>query len=332
MENTILYTLIGICMFGCITRLLLAGYYKSLLHALKSMRRSKNKTAAALREQFILRYQAMLGVENVDFFVGRFLSERKLFGISLTTWNGLHTQFVSLCLLIGAVSAFALVVQDAEVTAVLRTMFHGIWTSTLLIFVDGFCMIGGKAGALRDGLCDYLENYLKVRLEHEYKVWGRCEQEEKPSKAVLEAQLQIMDAKAYQKQKKQEVKELRSSEQKNRRQAAYAARVEEKMRREQEKLQKREEKLRKKLREEALPVYRSGKSTEGQNRVRKEAELLKREVEERRRREAEAAAAREQTEQEKSSVTGQESHAAAEEQKSEQDQVNELLKEFLIRC
>ena len=47
-------------------------------------------------------------------------------------------------------------------------------------------------------------------------------------RSALEAQLQIVDAKAYQKQKKQEAKELRTAELKNRRQATYTAKVEEK--------------------------------------------------------------------------------------------------------
>lgn len=340
MENIVFYTLIGICGVGCAARMVLAGYYRNLLHALRSMRRSKNKTAAALKEQFLLRYQAMLGVENVDFFVGRFLAERKLFGISLMVWNGLHTQFVGLCLLLGAVAAFANIIKDAEVSTVLLTMFHGIWTSTLLIFVDGFCMIEGRTGAIRDGLCDYLENYLKIRLEHEYKVWGKCERDAKPSKAALEAELQIADEKEYRKQRKQAKQESKAesfSARKSKKQEAYAAKVEKKVRKEQERLQKREEKLRKRLGGEVPPVYRAGRSMEGQSRIRQEAELLKREVEERRKREAEAAAAAEQEEQEMQSEQIERTEAEKEAPKkereeSEQEQVNELLKDFLIHC
>lgn len=346
MENMVLYTLIGICSIGCIARIGLAVYYKSLLSALKSMRRSKNKTAAALKEQFLLRYQAMLGVENVDFFVGRFLAERRLFGVSLTVWNGLHTQFVGCCLLLGAIAALFAIVQDAELSTVLLTMFHGIWTSTLLIFVDGFCMIEGRANAIRSGLCDYLENYLKIRLEHEYKVWGKCEKDAKPSKAALEAELQIADEKEYRKQikqKQQESKVERFSAQKSKKKEEYAARLEEKLRKEQERLQKREEKLRGRLGEEAAPIYRVGKNTEGQSRIRQEAELLKREVEERRKREAEAAATAESEEEmeqaEQSEQTGQierneteKEPQKKEREESEQEQVNELLKDFLIHC
>lgn len=373
MGNMVLYTLIGICGIGCIARLMLAAYYRNLLTELRSMRRSKNKTAAALKEQFLLRYQAMLGVENVDFFVGRFLAERKLFGISLTVWNGLHTQFVGSCLLIGAVAALFCVVQDAELSTVLLTMFHGIWTSTLLIFVDGFCMIEGRANALRDGLCDYLENYLKIRLEHEYKVWGKCERDAKPSKAALEAELQIADEKEYRKQlkqKQQESKVERFSARKSKRQEAYATKVEEKLRREQERLLKREEKLRGRLGEEAAPVYRTGRKPEGQNRIRQEAELLKKEIEERRKREAEAAAAAEaeqaereiqkaeagpeikekpaeqggpegkaeqtarnmQAERDSTETRPEQEAVKKEREESEQEQVNELLKDFLLHC
>lgn len=324
MENTISYILTGVCGVGCLTRLGLTMYYKRAICALKSMKKSKNKTALALREQFILRYQAMLGVENVDFFVGRFLAERKFLGISLTSWNGVHSQFVSACLLLGTVSAFALVVKDAEVQSVLTAMFHGIWTSALLLFVDGFCMVNGKINMLHDSLCDYLENYLKVRLEHEYKIWGKYDEAAKPTQSVLDAQLRVADEREYFRTKKQELKKQRISERKNSRQAEYAAKVEEKVRKQQEKMQQREQRMLKRL-EKKPPVYQAGRGTEGAARVRQETELLKREVEERRRREAEAAAAKEQ-------LAEMSRAPETEPQENEQREVDEMLKEFLVRC
>jgi len=88
-------------------------------------------------------------------------------------------------------------------------MFQGIWTGALLILVDGFCQVSGKAEAIKSGMQDYLENYLKVRLEHEYHVWGKDREELRQTKAVMEAQLQVIDAKAYAKQKKEQEKQQR---------------------------------------------------------------------------------------------------------------------------
>jgi len=216
-----------------------------------------------MKEQFILRYQAMLGVQNVESFVEKFLAERRVFGILLSSWTGIHIQLVSLCLLFGAVDAMYCCVMGKPTEQVLLAMFQGIWTSALLLLVDGFCMVPGKKDALKCGMCDYLENYLQVRLEHEYHVWGKDREELRQTKAVLEAQTQVIDVRAYQQQKKlikqqekeqEKLKRLTAKQQKNR-------------------MAKRKPEVEKKIRQDVL--------------------MLKKEVEERRKREAESLALQE---------------------------------------
>jgi len=209
MGQGLFYSTIATCIFGCVSRIMLAGYYRILLRALKCMKTTKNKWMQKMKEQFILRYQAMLGVQNVESFVDTFFAERKILGISLPAWMGLHIQLVSLCLLLGAVTALYCCVKGEQTEYVLMMMFQGIWTGALLILVDGFCQVSGKAEAIKSGMQDYLENYLKVRLEHEYHVWGKDREELRQTKAVMEAQLQVIDAKAYAKQKKEQEKQQR---------------------------------------------------------------------------------------------------------------------------
>ena len=203
MGQTLYYVTLTACGVGCVLRIFLAGYYKLLLKSLKQMKTTKNKLLLKLKEQFILRYQAMLGVQNVEVFVGRFLAERKVFGITLSAWNGLHIQLVSLCLLGGSLGALYRCIHMEETETVLMAMFQGIWTSAVLLLVDGFCMIPGKKKALREGIADYLENYLQVRLEHEYEIWGKNKEEMRQTRQALEAQQQIIDEKNYRKEKKE---------------------------------------------------------------------------------------------------------------------------------
>ena len=207
MGQALYYSTIAACVFGCVLRIILAGYYRILLRALKRMKTTKNKWMQKMKEQFILRYQAMLGVQNVESFVEKFFSERRFLGISITAWTGLHIQLVSLCLLLGAAEAMYSCVKGASTELVLMSMFQGIWTSALLLLVDGFCMVSGKVEALKNGMQDYLENYLQVRLEHEYHVWGKNREELRQTKAVLEAQMQVIDRKAYQEQKTAQIRE-----------------------------------------------------------------------------------------------------------------------------
>ncbi len=207
MGQALYYITLGCCVTGCTLRIVLAGYYLRLLHAMKNMKTTKSKWIAKMKEKFILRYQAMLGVQNVETFVGRFLAEGKLFGVSLSTWNGIHFQMITLCLLLGTMEAFQLCMDMEQTQEVMKAMFQGVWTSVLLLLVDGFCMISGKINALRDGMCDYLENYLKVCLEHDYEVWGKNTEEFRQTKQVLDAQMQIIDEKSYKKEQKESRKQ-----------------------------------------------------------------------------------------------------------------------------
>lgn len=264
MGQVVYYSTIAACVFGCVLRILLAGYYRLLLRALKCMKTTKNKWMQKMKEQFILRYQAMLGVQNVESFVEKFCSERRILGISVMAWTGLHIQLVSLCLLLGAVDAMYCCVQGAPVEAVLMAMFQGIWTSAVLLLVDGFCMVPGKMDAVKSGMCDYLENYLQIRLEHEYHVWGKDREELRQTKAVLEAQMQVIDGRAYQQQKKQ-------------------------VRQQEKEQEKEQDKLRRAAhRRQKLAVAK--RRPEVERKVRQDVLRLKQEVENRRRIEAEAAA------------------------------------------
>lgn len=263
MGQAIYYITIIVCAFGCISRILLTGYYRVHLRALKCMKTTKNKWMQKMKEQFILRYQAMLGVQNVESFVDKFFSERRILGIPVAAWTGLHIQLVSICLLLGALEAMYGCAKGVPTESVLTAMFQGIWTSALLLVVDGFCMIPGKVDALKCGMQDYLENYLQVRLEHEYHVWGRDREELRQTKAVLEAQMKVIDIKAYQQQKK----EIRKQE------------------REQEKLRKAARKEQK--------IAMAKRRPEVERKVRQDVLRLKQEVENRRRLEAEALAIRE---------------------------------------
>ena len=136
MGQAIYYTTIIVCAFGCISRILLAGYYRILLRALKSMKTTKNKWMQKLKEQFILRYQAMLGVQNVESFVDKFFSERRILGIPVTAWTGLHIQLVSVCLLLGALEAMNLVRHKTK-----KWYFHAVnllglaWQLALLVYL-----------------------------------------------------------------------------------------------------------------------------------------------------------------------------------------------------
>ena len=300
MGQAIYYTTITVCAFGCVSRIMLTGYYQILLRALKCMKTTRNRWMQKMKEQFILRYQAMLGVQNVENFVDKFFYERKLLGIPVIAWNGLHIQWVSICLLLSVINAIYSCIKGMPTEGIWTTMFQGIWTSALLLVVDGFCMVPGKVKALKCGMQDYLENYLQICLEHEYHVWGKDREELRQTKAVLEAQMQVIDEKSYQRQKK-EIRKLSQAELKRQEKLAKAELKQQenlsRAERKQEKINSRTElkqqdkMLRAERRQQKIMMAK--RRPEVEKKVRQDVLRLKQEVENRRRIEAEVLAAHE---------------------------------------
>lgn len=216
MGQAVYYATTGICIFGCVSRILLAGYYQIFLHALRASKSTKNKGMLQLKEKFIVRYQAMLGVRNVEYFLQRFFHEKKVLLFPLPVWNAIHIRLVSTCLLLGAANALYQSSFGGLETEVIAAMFQGIWTGTFLLLVDGCCMISAKWEALQDGLCDYLENCLKVQLEHEYEIWGKNREENRQTKPVLDAFLRSVDETEYYRTKRMEERERRKLVKQNR--------------------------------------------------------------------------------------------------------------------
>ncbi len=216
MGQAVYYATMGICIFGCISRILLAGYYQIFLHALRAAKSTKNKGMLQLKEKFIVRYQAMLGVRNVEYFLERFFHEKKFFLFPLPVWNAIHIRLVSACLLLGTADALYQSVSGAMETEVAAAMFQGIWTGAFLLIIDGCCMISAKWEALTDGLCDYLENCLKVQLEHEYKIWGKNSEENRQTKQVADAWLRVVDEPEYRRMKRTQAKQTKKTEKQKR--------------------------------------------------------------------------------------------------------------------
>ena len=114
-------------------------------------------------------------------------------------------------------------------------------------------MVSAKFDGVRSSMCDYLENYLQVRLEHEYEVWGKNREELRQTKAVLDAQLQVIDEKEYRKQRKISVSQSKAAE----------------------KLQKTAEKQARRLVKQTRTVAK--RKPEVENKIRKDVAMLKKE-------------------------------------------------------
>ena len=120
-----------------------------------------------MKMKFEACYKLKIGVNNVDSFVDKYVYKHKVCGIHLYTWENIGGQLLILCLLAGTVGSVLGLVYNCGKNDILITFFSGVFTSSLLIVVESFINLGAKKSILKANITDYLENFLKVRLEQE---------------------------------------------------------------------------------------------------------------------------------------------------------------------
>lgn len=139
--------------------------YRLLIRASKHMGTSKNKLMRVLRLKFETCYKLKLGVNNVDTFVDKYVYRHRFCGLLLYTWETISGEFVILCMLSGSVFAVLGLVNECERTDILYTFLTGVLSCAVLITYDFFINLSMKRKVLKTNISDYLENFLKSRLE-----------------------------------------------------------------------------------------------------------------------------------------------------------------------
>lgn len=164
-RSIFIYTMIGLCTLGIMIKCILHFVYGSLAKASFSMGISKNSLMSNMKKKFETCYKLKIGVNNVDIFVDKYLYRHKFCGILLSTWESICGQLLLSCVLIGSISTILGIVYQCGKDPILFTFTVGILSSGLLIFFEGLVDINGKKDVIRINMKDYLENFLKVRLE-----------------------------------------------------------------------------------------------------------------------------------------------------------------------
>ncbi|WP_167957661.1 hypothetical protein [Anaerosporobacter faecicola] len=162
-----IYGMAGLCVLGTILKIMVSGTYKRLIKASDNMGSTKHKLMKLMKMKFEACYKLKIGVNNVDSFVDKYVYKHKICGIHLYTWENISGQLLILCLLAGTVGSVLGLASNCGKNDILITFFTGVFTSSLLIIVESFINLGAKKSILKANITDYLENFLKVRLEQE---------------------------------------------------------------------------------------------------------------------------------------------------------------------
>lgn len=162
-----IYGMAGLCVLGTILKIMVSRTYKRLIKASDNMGSTNHKLMKLMKMKFEAYYKLKIGVNNVDSFVDKYVYKHRICGIHLYTWENIGGQLLILCLLAGTVGSVLGLAYDCGKNDILVTFFTGVFTSSLLIVVESFINLGAKKSILKANITDYLENFLKVRLEQE---------------------------------------------------------------------------------------------------------------------------------------------------------------------
>lgn len=275
-NNIIIYTFAVLCGLGIFIRLILNMVYIYLVKESDRLGSTKNKLLKHMKLKFETCYKLNIGVNNVDTFVDKNLTKYRFCGLLLSTWENFSGQVLYLNFLIIPISAVFGVIFEVDREKILYTGAVGILVGAALIFVDKMTNLPVKKQMIRLNLLDYLENFCKVRLEHEVSQPDKLEQFRKEYLQAVGMKVQKINH------------ELESSKEINRRKEARKRKEEEKrlqaLRREEEQRRieeaRREEERRK---QEERKILAAKRREEELLKLKEEREALMRRREELRR-------------------------------------------------
>jgi len=267
--NYIIYAFSVLCGLGIIVRLILNLVYIYLVKQSDKMGSTKNKLLKHMKLKFETCYKLDIGVNNVDTFVDKSMTKYRFCGLLLSTWENFSGQVLYLNFLIIPISAVFGAFYGVPREDILYTGAVGILSGAVLIFVDKMINLPVKKQVIRLNLLDYLENFCKVRLEHEQNQPEKLEQYRKDFLNAIGMKNQKTDkdndtgiekiSRKEAKKRKKEEKRLEALRKEEERRKLEEARKEEERRKQEERKRlaalRREEELRR-LKEEREAIIR----------------------------------------------------------------------------
>ncbi|MSS63239.1 hypothetical protein [Velocimicrobium porci] len=167
-NDVMVYAMTVLGTIGVLSSLLSSLLYRRLIKASADMGNSKHKLMKSMCLRFETCYKLKIGVHNVDSFVDKYVYRHKFCGILLYTWERICGQAIAACLAITIIFTFLGYYYDCGKDMILFTLGLGISVSTMLIAFQVMLDLNKKKDILATNISDYLENYLKAKLENEY--------------------------------------------------------------------------------------------------------------------------------------------------------------------
>lgn len=318
-KNYIIYALTGIGALGIVLKVITNLVYIRLVKASSSMTESKNKLIQQMKLKFEMFYKLKIGVNNVDIFVDKYVYKHKFCGLLLSTWENLSGLMLLICLLATPIVSILGLIKDCGESDILSTFFAGVSISAILLIVDNLFNISSKQKIIKLNIKDYLENYLKARLEQEAsnpEAFSEYRAEMASSAELSKSSRAIKkEEKRMEKEKREHQKFLELEEKKREKEDKRRLKIE---RKEQERNRKEEEKRLEEERKQQAIAERTEQKRRAmeEKKEREEQKKIEKQLQIERSREEANEKARKKSEGNKKRTVEKETAAALEEEQS----------------
>lgn len=166
-QYMLVYGMIALGVIGIVLKIIVSGVYNHLIHASDKMGNSDNKLMKLIKLKFETCYQLRIGVHNVESFVDKYVYRYRVMGVLLTTWENLSGQVLILSMLYGTAIVVSAIMTGVSQDALFIHFFTAIAVCAVLVLMDSINNLSVKRKRLQINIVDYLDNYLKIRLENE---------------------------------------------------------------------------------------------------------------------------------------------------------------------
>lgn len=178
--------MIGMALVGVIGSILCRVFYGRLAREAQLCGTSDYPMLHYIRQKYTSYYKLGMQPSNAGALVRRYLSLHKVGLLTLNGWKYVRTLMTAGILLDGLIVSIYRYQQAFEAGPSI------VYVGTSLIFALGLWMVGLLLGVenqyriVENAVCDYLENYLKSKLDGEYGYGHQVENPDNYEKALQE--------------------------------------------------------------------------------------------------------------------------------------------------
>ncbi len=181
-----LYVMLGMTVFGMIGSILSRIFYGRLAREAQLCGTSDYPMLHYIRQKYSSYYKLGMRPANAEALVKRYLALHRVGVLALYSWPGIRTMMMGAVMMVGLINGIyqyqttmqtAPLITDIGVSLILTL---GLWMVGQLLSVQRLSVITENA------ICDYLENYLKSKLDGEYGYGRQTETPDHYARALKE--------------------------------------------------------------------------------------------------------------------------------------------------